>query len=317
MKSLSPTALGIALALVSYGLYATGDALVKGVGERMGMFEIGLLGTLFSILPALAGKPKDDRWRDTFKFNRPWLVHLVGVTRTASAVLVTYSFLTIPLAEVYCIIFMLPLFTTSLSVLILREKVSLTRWALVLLSFVGVLIMVRPGFRELQLGHLTAVGCAILAAASVIATRLTSGNERRLSLFVMPLLYTLLFNAAMLSFGFTLPAWGDVAQLFVCGIIGGVGYLLQIAALERAPASRIAPMQYSQIVWALIYGALFFSEFPDAIGLVGLVVVVIAGLANIFADGARARIAGRWAAYRGRTAVTEPTGYRGPGPDPV
>ena len=317
MRLLSPTARGVALALCAYGLYATADALVKGVGSRMGMFEIGLLSTLFSMLPALLAKPKADRWRDTFKFRRPWLVHLVGVSRTASAVLVTYSFLTIPLAEVYCIIFMLPVFTTVLSVVVLREKVSIERWALVLLSFVGVLIMVRPGFRELQLGHLTAVGCAVAAATSVIATRLTSGTERRISLFIVPLLYTAAFNLAMLSLGARLPELGDVGLLFVCGIVGGVGYLLQIAALERAPASRIAPMQYSQIVWALVFGALFFSEVPDSVGLVGLAIVVVAGVGNIVADGARARIAGRWAEYRGRTPVDAPTGYRGPGPDPV
>ena len=121
----------------------------------------------------------------------------------------------------------------------------------------------------------------------------------------------------MLSLGARLPELGDVGLLFVCGIVGGVGYLLQIAALERAPASRIAPMQYSQIVWALVFGALFFSEVPDSVGLVGLAIVVVAGVGNIVADGARARIAGRWAEYRGRTAVDAPTGYRGPGPDPV
>lgn len=317
MRNLSPAALGVVFALASYGLYAVADALIKTVGDRLGIFEIGLIATSFSLLPALFAKPAGDRWRDSFRFNRPWLVHLIGVLRTGSAVLVTYSFVSIPLAEVYCIVFLVPVFTTLLSVLVLHEKVSTLRWALILLSFAGVVLMVRPGFRELQLGHLTALACSLCSATAVIATRITSGNERRISLFLMPLLYTIAFNAVMLVFGFKVPALTDVALLFACGILGGTGYLMQIAALERTPASRVAPMQYSQIVWALVFGALFFAELPDAIGLVGLAVVMVAGLTNVLADGAYARIAGRWAEYRAPRPADGPSGYRGPGPDPL
>jgi drug/metabolite transporter (DMT)-like permease len=108
-----------------------------------------------------------------------------------------------------------------------------------------------------------------------------------------------------------------LGALLVCGMLGGIGYLLQIAALSKAPASREAPTQYSQLVWALIYGASFFNEVPDAVGIAGLGLVVASGIANVFADGARARIAGRWAEYRGRREISEPTGFQGPGPDPV
>ena len=121
----------------------------------------------------------------------------------------------------------------------------------------------------------------------------------------------------MLLFGFIVPSLLTLATLLACGILGGAGYLLQIAALKRAEASRVAPMQYSQIVWALIFGAVFFHEAPDALGLVGLGIVVISGIANIFSDGARTRIAGRWSEYRARRARSGPSGFKGPGPDPV
>lgn len=318
MPVLSPAALGLALAFAAYGTYAVADAMVKALGSSLGVFEIGLMTTLFSFLPAAFAKPGHERWRDTFRFHRPWLVQVLGLTRMLSSVLITYSFVTIPLAEAYCLVFLVPVLTTILSTIFLRETVSLDRWVLVIVSFLGVLLVVRPGFRELELGHLTAFGCALSAAVSVVITRLISGEERRITLFVIPGLYTLAANAALLALlGFTLPSWGEVALLVVCGILAGGAYLMQIAALARAPASRVAPLQYSQIVWALVFGVLFFSEFPDALALAGLGVVVASGLANIFADGARARIAGRWAAYRGRRASTGPTGFKGPGPDPV
>ena len=318
MKSLSPAALGVVLALLAYAAYSTGDAMVKGLGGSLGPFEIGLFTTIFSIIPALFSKPKDERWRDTFKVSRPWLMGVIAVCRTASAMLITYSFVTIPLAEAYSLVFLIPVMTIILSVVVLHEKVGFDRWVLVILSLIGVMIVVRPGFKELELGHLTAFLCAISAAISVTATRMVSGQERRVSLFALPGLLTLAANAFLLIMvGGVWPSWTLLGGLLVCGILGGIGYLLQIAAVATAPASRVAPMQYSQIVWALIYGALFFAEGPDAIGLVGLAIVVIAGVGNIFADGARTRIAGRWAEYRARQVNPSPDDFKGPGPDPV
>lgn len=318
MRSLSPGALGVVLALLAYAVYSTADAMVKGLGDSLGPFEIGFFTTIFSIIPALFSKPRDERWRDTFKLTRPWLMTLIAVCRTASAMLITYSFVTIPLAEAYSLVFLIPVMTIILSVVVLREQVSLDRWALVILSFIGVVIVVRPGFKELELGHLTAFLCAISAAISVTAMRMVSNQERRVSLFALPGLLTLAANAFFLVvLGGVWPTWGLLAGLLVCGVLGGIGYMLQIAAVATAPASRVAPMQYSQIVWALIFGALFFNEAPDAVGLIGLAVVVAAGIGNIFADGARARLAGRWAEYRARRDNPSPDDFKGPGPDPV
>lgn len=318
LRALTPASLGVLCALAAYAVYSTADALVKGLGADLNVFEIGFFTTLFSIIPALFSKPKAERWRDTFKLRRPWLMVLIAVARTASAMLITYSFVTIPLAEAYCLVFLIPVLTVILSVVVLREEVSIDRWALVIVSFLGVLLVVRPGFRELELGHLTAFGCAISAAISVTAMRLVSGQERRVSLFALPGLFTLVANfIGLMIIGFAVPSWLLLGGLLACRVLGGIGYLLQIAAVSLAPASRIAPMQYSQVVWALLFGALFFAEVPDALGLAGLGVVVAAGLANVFSDGARARIAGRWAEYRGRRERTDPSGLNGPGPDPV
>jgi drug/metabolite transporter (DMT)-like permease len=315
---LSTSTLGIVIALFAYGTYSTADAVVKFLGNSLNVFEIGLFITVFSILPALLFKPKTEQWRDTFKFRRPVLMHAIGVTRMIAALCATFAFVTIPLAEVYCIVFLIPIFTALLSIIILKEKVSAARALLMLLSFAGVLLVVRPGFRELQLGHLATLLCAVLAAASVVMTRLVSNDERRISLFVIPGVYSFVVNgiaAAIVGFGDM--SLVTLLWLITGGIIGGIGYLLQIKSLELSPASLVAPAQYTQIAWALFFGALFFQEFPDALGIAGLVVVVIAGVGNVVADGARARIAGRWAEYRAAQPAKGPTGLDGPGPDPV
>ncbi|WP_423067585.1 DMT family transporter [Devosia sp. CN2-171] len=318
LRTLSPISLGVLCALGAMAAFSTGDALVKALGTSLSTFEIGFFTTIFSFLPAVFTKPRAERWRDTFKLNRPALMLLVAVCRTVSAIMITYAFVTIPLAEAYCLVFLIPVLATILSVIVLKEQVSLDRWALVVISFLGVLLVVRPGFREIELGHVAAFVSAVSAAVSLTTIRLISGAERRVTLFVLPGLLTLTANiVGLLIIGFSWPSLTLIGGLIICGVLGGIGYMLQLKGVALAPASRVAPMQYSQIIWALLYGALFFSEVPDAISLAGLGVIVAAGLANIFADGARTRIAGRWAEYRARRDNPSPDDFKGPGPDPV
>jgi len=318
VAAINRAGLGVAVALVAYAVYSMSDALVKGVGQTLGPFEIGFAIALFSLLPGLLGKPKGERWRDTFRLTNPWHVHAIALLRTASNVLAVYAFISVPLADAYCIIFLMPVFIAILSVVVLREQVPLSRWVLVLVSFVGVLLVVRPGFRELQLGHLAALGFAIAAAAALVITRMVATEERRMSLFALPLLYTAAFNGVVLLVGgFAMPDAMTLLVLVACGLTGGGGYLLQVVALSMAPASRVAPIQYSQILWALLFGMLFFSEVPDGIALAGMGIVVAAGLANVVIDGRRARVAGRFGEFRGDKPTDRPTGDAGPGPDAV
>lgn len=217
--------MGIAVALVAYAVYSASDALVKGLGQSLGPFEIGFAIALFSLLPGLLGKPKAERWRDTFRLANPVWVHTIAVLRMASNVLAVYAFISVPLADAYCIIFMMPVFIAILSVVVLREHVPVSRWVLVGVSFVGVLLVVRPGFRELQLGHLAALGFALTAAGALVITRMVAAEERRMSLFALPLLYTAGFNGLMLLGGFVMPDPITLLVLVACGLTGGAGYL--------------------------------------------------------------------------------------------
>ena len=91
--------LGVLLAIACYAVYSWSDAIVKALGESVGMFEIGLFSTIFSLLPALFAKSKSEAWRETFRFRNPWRMHLIAALRVTSSVSITYSFITIPLAE--------------------------------------------------------------------------------------------------------------------------------------------------------------------------------------------------------------------------
>lgn len=292
--------LGVLLALISYSLYSCGDALVKSFSGEVSVFEIGFVANLFALVPAVFAKRPGEHWRHAFHLANPRLLHLRGIVAVTSSIAITFSFTTIPLAEAYSIAFLTPLFLTVLSVGVLGEKVTLDRWLLVGLSFIGVMIVVRPGFRELHPGHLTALVAALGSAASTTILRMVSGKEQRLSIVAMNGVYQVAGNGVLMIFAFTLLPPLELARLACIGLIGGTAQLIVIAALKRSPASQVGPAQYIQILWAVIFGSTFYHEFPDRTGIVGLVVVVVSGIMTVFSDGARTRIAGRWSEFRAR-----------------
>jgi drug/metabolite transporter (DMT)-like permease len=292
--------LGVIYAIVAYSVYSCGDAIIKGFGQDLSVFEIGFFIAVFGLIPAAFAKPKGERWRDSFQLGNPLLVHLRSFTGVTSAMLVTVSFTTIPFAETYSLVFLMPLFITVMSVLILRERVDAIRWAMLALGFLGVMLVVRPGFRALEFGHLTALLCAVFGASTTTILRVIAPTEKRVSLIALPALYIIVINAVLMAPGFVMPTPLQFGLLAASGSMVGMGHILLIAATRNAPASQVAPIQYVQIVWAIGLGAFFYYEYPDLIAYIGLAVVVLSGLVNVFIDGARARIAGRFAEYRAR-----------------
>ena len=279
---------GILLALIAYASYSCSDAVVKSLGGQFTVFEIGFFSMLFAGFFLFFSRPDGERWRDFWRTNRPWAVQARAWAGIASGVLSVYAFTTIPLAEVYALVFLAPLFVTILSTLILKEKVGPWRWLAVVAGFVGVMLVVRPGFRELHLGHLAAFAIAFLAAASIILMRSLAAQEKRTTMLGVLIGYGLLFNGiGAATTSFSLPDARQLAWLVLAGAFTAGGQLLQLLAVKYAPANKIAPTHYSQIVWAVILGALFFQEYPDSLSLVGLAVVGGSGLLTMVREEAR------------------------------
>lgn len=303
--------IGVLLGLLSFSLYAVGDAITKGFSGQVGVFELQFFINLFALVPIVFAKDKAERWRDTFRLASPVLMHSRAFLYTVATLCFTFAVTTIPFAETYSLAFLSPLFLALFAVIVLREKVVATRWLLIALSFVGVLIVVRPGFRELSVGHLSAILCALLAAAANTILRIVSNREKQISIIAMNGIYQLAVNGLLMIPSFVTLGWSELGRLAIVGIIGGFAQILIIRAVARTPASHIGPTQYVQILWAVVLGALFFSETPDALGYLGLAVLVAAGIATVFSDGAQARIIGRWTEFRARRGEP-PTRIEGP-----
>ena len=274
---------GVLFALSAYALYSCCDAIIKALGSGLSVYELAFFTTLFSLIPVIFTTPKGESWANLFKLRHPWLLNMRGISGMMGNLCIIYAFVTIPLAEDYSLAFLAPIFIVFISVWLLAEKVSMPRWLLLAASFAGVLIVVRPGFRELHLGHFAAIFAAVCGAVTTSVLRRIAKDEQRISLIGVASLYILVINGVLILIngGFHWPDLRQLALLLTIGGLGGTGNMLFIAATRSAPASLVAPIQYSQIFWAILFGAVFFFEYPDSIAYVGLVAIVVAGIFNV------------------------------------
>jgi S-adenosylmethionine uptake transporter len=268
---------GVLLAFLAMAIFSCGDASIKAIGDGMTVFEISFFATAFACVAIPFVRLPHERWRDMFRMHRPGLVMVRTVAGVLAGLFSTYAFTTLPLAEVYSLIFLSPLFVTILSIPFLGETVGWRRGLAILIGFLGVLLVVRPGFRELMPGHLAAAGSAVCGAATVLSLRALGPTEKRITLMGVVFAAALAINGAIMVFDFHVPATRDLLLAAFAGLCGGIAHMLLMAAMRAAPANRVAP-QYSQIVWAILLGAAFFSEFPDATAIAGIGLVTFAGL---------------------------------------
>ena len=275
--------IGVLLAFIGYASFSTADALIKQIGPGMSVFEIAFFTTSFSILPLLLTN-RDERWRDLYRLRHPLLVHLRCATAITGTACVMYAFTHIAFADVYAIGFATPIVVTLLSVLLLKERVTPQRWILLFLCFVGVVIVIRPGLRALELGHLVIMVGACLGAVTTVILRHVAPTERRVSLVGLQVLYSAMINGVLMLPLFVMPSPLQLAIFLAIGLLGGLGGLLLIAATKVTPANLVAPVQYSQLIWAILFGALFFGEYPDWVAIVGMLIVVTSGLLNVLSD---------------------------------
>ena len=210
---------------------------------------------------------------------RPRAQILRGLTLTLASILFISALKYLPLAESTAIAFIAPLLVTLMSVLFLKEKVELARWVAVCCGFVGVLFIIRPGGNVFSWAVLLPLGNAIAFAAYQILTRRLAGLESPyVSFFYSGLIGTLILSAT-LPYSWVMPQSAfDAAAFIVLGMLAGIGHLILIKAYDHAPASRLAPFGYSQLIWVMVIGYVAFGDFPDHWSLVGIVILVASGI---------------------------------------
>jgi drug/metabolite transporter (DMT)-like permease len=182
------------------------------------------------------------------------------------------------LAQTSSIAFSNPLWVCALSPLLLGERVGPRRWFAVLIGFIGVLLIIRPGTVSFHWAMLLSLTSALSTALYQIATRKVGAEDRALtSLFYVSLVGS--FAAAPLApIGWVMPGLGQWGLMVLMGFYGMLGHFMLTQAHRMVPAPVLAPFVYIQIIWMTLIGFVVFGDVPDAMTVAGASVVVASGL---------------------------------------
>ena len=277
MSTQNTTVRGLGYAFLGFAVFASHDALIKVLGGTYSVMQIIFFATLFSFVP-MAVTILTDRTTGNFLPQHPWLVLLRSGLMVTSMVCAFHAFSVLPLAEVYSLLFSFPLIVTVLSIPVLGEVVRGQRWAAVGVGMVGVLIVLRPGTTEITLGHLAALMAAFCSAYGSVLVRKIGNEERSAVLILYPMLLAIVAMSLAQPAVYQPPSLLHLAMMALVGVFSVIAQHLIILAYRAAPAGVVAPSQYSQIIWATLFGMIFFGERPDGWVAVGASIIIASGV---------------------------------------
>ena len=304
----------ILLKLISAFLFAIMSVLVRYLGERYPVGQIVFFRSLFALLPVVIIYAWRRELATAVRTTR-LLGHAGRGAISIGGMFLNFSSLArLPLVDATAIQFAAPFITVAMSAVVLKERVRAYRWTAVIVGFFGILVMLAPYFEPSQhtaitaattLGLGFAIAGAFCNAGAVIQTRRLTETEATSSIVFYFSIICALAGLATWPLGWVKPTWIEFAALVTTGLCGGLAHILLTESYRWAPASLIAPFDYTSMLWAFVLGYLVFGEVPTAFVFLGALIIAGAGLFVIW----RERRLGR---ARSPTGLGPPTGTSAP-----
>jgi drug/metabolite transporter (DMT)-like permease len=210
-----------------------------------------------------------------------------GLSQAVSQTFTVIAFSLMPLAGAVAINFSAPLFSGLISVLWLKERAGAARWGALLVGFVGVLIVVRPGADSIQLGALFALANAVMYGSVTVAVRGMSKTESTNTLLMWQMVCLAVMHSFLLVFGFRWPTPQHAGLLISSGIANAAAQYLWTRALHAAPATAVSPFYYFLLVWTMFIGFFVWDDVPTVSLLIGSGIVVASGLFLLYQEAHR------------------------------
>jgi drug/metabolite transporter (DMT)-like permease len=275
------TTLAIGLTLIAMFAFALMDGLTKLVTQSLPVPQVlwvrNIVFTLFA-LALLKWQYPDKAIRALATSARPGLQLLRGLLLVIESAVFMLAFKLMPLADVHAVASAAPLMVVALSVPVLKEKVGPRRWAAVLVGFVGVLMIVRPGFQELATPILAALAGAFLWATYQLLVRIASRVDQPATSSLWTAMVGLGATSVIGPLSWVWPDANCWMLLIVVALLGSVAHASLIAALGMTEPSSLQPFTYSLFVWAVVVGYVMFGDVPDRWTFAGATVIISSGI---------------------------------------
>jgi len=280
--------LGLAFALFGFAIYSTHDAVVKSL-QGYHVFQIVFFAMLFSYVPFSIARIIENKPQSMSPAN-PVLLVTRAILHVGALCFAFYAFSSLPMVEAYVILFCTPLIISVLAIWFLGETIALARWAAIVMGLVGVVVVLRPSMETLELGHIAALAAAFCSGTTAVISRKIGSSENMATMILFPLLATILVSGSALYFVYKPMPLGDMALMFLVGALGLLGQYSVLTSFRMAPAAYVGTMQYSQIVWAILFGYVFFDESIDQWVVIGSLITVLSGVAIIWRERAVSKV---------------------------
>lgn len=291
----NPT-LGVVYLCLGVFVFSLQDAIIKQVSGAYALTEVVFIRSCVAGPILLFLVQREAGWRSIFA-SRLGTLTLRALIMFGAYTAYYMSFPALPLADAVALYFTVPLLVTALAGPLLGERTGPGVWAAVLLGFVGVMVMLQPGsglFEPAALLSLLAAalyGVAMLMArkfGSSLSASVMAFYQNAVFLFGSALLALVLYwgdwvQASHPSLSFLVRPWVlpssiDALLIAACGVVAATGMMFLTSAYRVARASTVTPFEYTGILWAPLWGFLFFSEVPRVTTMAGALVIVLAGL---------------------------------------
>lgn len=274
METVSPTVRGIILAVMSGAFFATMHGSVRLLSRDMDAMEIAFFRAFFGFVffaPILL------KSRLSVLRTSRFPLHMVrGVFNGASLLMWFTALSLVPLGDATALSLMGPLFVGLGAMFILGESVRAPRWAALAVGFAGALVIVRPGFQDINLGMVLIFASMLCVTCSKLIAKSLSRTDRPSTIVAYLSLTMMLPSGIALIFVWQMPSIEQLFFMMVIGFLGSCGHMLLTTAYKIADISAVGPVVFARLVWAAIVGWFMFAEFPGIWVWLGGALIVIA-----------------------------------------
>tara|TARA_Y100001970_G_scaffold3612_1_gene4148 strand:+ start:3184 stop:4065 length:882 start_codon:yes stop_codon:yes gene_type:complete len=273
---LSKNQLGFLYMFLSVCAFSIMDLIVKW-SENYPVGEVLFFRGFCGMIPIFFLIPRE-RYKDFYKTDRFFLHLKRCISGLIAIVAIFIALRKLPLATVVSITFAAPVFTTIMSIFFLSEKVGLYRWLAVIVGFIGILIISEPGYSSLNIYYIYPIIFCFGLSYVAIAIRQLSSTE---PVWLIGLYFS--FSIMLISFftlpqGWIMPSLKDLFLLSMVGVLGGLANLWLTQSYKFSEVSLVTPLKYLALVFAIIFGYLFWDEVPTTKTLLGSALVIISSI---------------------------------------
>tara|TARA_Y100000992_G_scaffold249701_1_gene181522 strand:+ start:892 stop:1710 length:819 start_codon:yes stop_codon:yes gene_type:complete len=252
------------------------DACVKWL-DQFPVGEVLFARFFFGLIPILMLVPKNEL-TNFYKTSRPKLHAFRAVSGTLAIIALFIALREIPLADVVSLTFGGPIFVTLGSIFFLSEKVGMRRWSAVIIGFIGMLMIIKPAYQELNIFYIFPIIFCIFFACVALSIRSLSKTEPNYRIALYFSLLSMIVGLVTFPFGWVMPNKFELFLLIFTGIIGSVANILLTVSLRIAEASLVTPTKYLNLVFAILLGYFIWDEVPKIFTLIGAGLIIFSSI---------------------------------------